>query len=477
MSQVMITKTDFIAYLDAPRHLWAIKHNKLSEKELNIFIQHLFDQGYEVEEYAEKYIKEVLIPEYGIDTSDIQLQPTHIDGNFQARTDVLIKNPETNNWDMYEVKSTNEVKKQHKYDATFQYLVFKEKYPIGSINILHLNKEYIRKVDINLSELFQVTDITEEVESLVTDVLTLRDEAIRTVQADDSNDIDKCIKPKECPCISICHHNLPEYSIYDINYFSRSVSKVRQLISEGIESVYDVPKDFPLSEMQRFQVDVAQNGEVVIDTAKIKQDLDGITYPLYFIDYESYNPAIPMYDGYKPFDQMPFQWSLHIQKMPDGKLEHYEFIETEQVDPIPSFLAELQKHIGSQSSLVVWNKTFEGTQNKRMGEIHPEFNEFCEDMNNRMYDLMDIFKNQWYADPKLKGSFSIKNVLPLLVPELSYDGMEIGEGATAMMSWYEMVYGNTIDTDETRSNLLKYCELDTLAMVRIYDSLLLMTSD
>jgi len=389
----MITKTDFIAFLDAPRHLWAIKNNKLSEKEINVFIQHLFDQGYEVEEQAEKYIQNILIPSYAIDPQNILLQPTQTQGNFQARTDILIKNTQTSKWDIYEIKSTNEVKKQHKYDATFQYLVFKEKYEIGTVNIVHLNKEYVRKGKLNLNELFQVSDITSQVQALSTEVSDLRDLAYIAATTEDSETVNKCIKPKECPCVDICHPNLPEYSIYDINYFSRSVNKVRDLIDQGIESIYDLPEDFLLSKMQRFQVDVAQKGEIVIDTKRIKKDLDRVTYPLYFIDYESYNPAIPMYDGYKPFDQMPFQWSLHIQQEQGGELEHFEFIEIKQIDPIINFLTELQKRIGDTGSLVVWNKSFEGTQNKRMGEIHPQFNEFCLNMNERMYDLMIYSKS------------------------------------------------------------------------------------
>lgn len=468
---MIITKTDFIAFLDAPRHLWAIKNNKLSEREINVFIQHLFDQGYEVEDQAEKYIQTILIPSYKIDPQNVLLQPIQTHDNFQARTDILIKNVKTNKWDIYEIKSTNEVKKQHKYDATFQYLVFKEKYEIGTVNIIHLNKEYVRKGKLNLNELFQVSDITSEVQALSTEVSDLRNLASITATTENSEMVDKCIKPKECPCIDICHPNLPEYSIYDINYLSRSVNKVRDLIDRGVENIYDVPEDFSLSEMQRFQVDIAQKGEIDIDTKRIKKDIDGVTYPLYFIDYESYNPAIPMYDGYKPFDQIPFQWSLHIQQEHGGELTHFEFIETQQIDPIINFLTELQKHIGDTGSLVVWNKSFEGTQNKRMGEIHPQFNEFCLNMNERMFDLMDIFKKQWYADPKLKGSFSIKNVLPLLVPDLSYKGMEIGDGATAMTSWNEMVYGNQKDVETVKNNLLRYCELDTMAMVKIFEKL------
>lgn len=126
-------------------------------------------------------------------------------------------------------------------------------------------------------------------------------------------------------------------------------------------------------------------------------------------------------------------------KEPNDQLEHSEFIETGQVDPVPAFLTKLKEAIGEKGSIIVWNKSFEGTQNRRMGEIHSEFQLFCEDMNNRMYDLMDIFRNGTYAHPKFKGSYSIKKVLPVLVSDLSYDGIDIAEGATAMASWDEMV--------------------------------------
>src|SRR5690606_27837559 len=119
-----ITKTDFIAYLDAPRHLWAVKNNKIPQQEVNAYVQHLFEQGYDVEKYAERYITECLLQKYKAKGTDVLLQPKQIDGEFEARTDVLILNPETSKWDMYEIKSSTSVSKQHKYDATFQKLVF-----------------------------------------------------------------------------------------------------------------------------------------------------------------------------------------------------------------------------------------------------------------------------------------------------------------------------------------------------------------
>ncbi len=470
-----LTKTDFVAYIDAPMHLWAIKHNKLDEKEIGAYVQHLFEQGYDVERYAERYIQEHLIHQYKANPEDILLQPTHIDGEFEARTDVLIRNPETNLWDMYEIKSSTKVEKVHKYDATFQSLVFKKKYELGDIYILHLNKEYVLDGEINLKELFTATNVTEVTESLKDEVHNLRYEALEITQEDEPQNVLACIRPKTCPCLELCHKDLPEYSIYDVNHLTASEKKIRELEEMGVKSVYDIPNTFPLTDKQSFQVQVAKNGTTSIDTDAIKTELNSLVYPLYFVDYESFNPAIPMYDGYKPYDQMPFQWSLHVLEHEGGELKHYEFIETEAIDPIPNFLKALQEVIGTEGSIIVWNETFEGTQNIRMGEIHPEYKDLCENMNNRMFDLMKIFRDGLYADPKFKGSYSIKKVLPVLVPDLSYDSMEIGEGATAMASWDEMVHklgeNELGKKNKIREDLLRYCELDTLAMVRIFESL------
>lgn len=470
----MLTKSDFLIYLDAPRHLWAAKRGMIEVKELNAYVQHLLEQGYEVEKLAEEYIQKCLIPQYKAQQSDILIQSTYIDGDFEARPDVLIRNPLTGKWDMFEIKSSTSVKKAHQYDATFQALIFQKKYDLGQIHVLHLNGKYIREGEINLSNLFVATNITEKVRSLKDEVNMLRYKALEDINEDDCTNVLGCIKPRECLCSDICHLNLPEYSIYDINYLSGNEKKIRELEERNIINILDIPHDFKLSEKQRFQVSIAQSKQVVIDIDSIKLDLKGIKYPLHFIDYESFNPAVPIYNGYKPYDQMSFQWSLHIQKEPNGDLEHFEFIELEKCDPIQNFLSELSKRIKRNGSIIVWNKTFEGTQNKRMGQIHPEFAVFCEDMNTRMYDLMDIFKNQWYADPKFKGSFSIKKVLPVLVPELSYEGMSIAEGATAMASWNEIVYGESVEYNkklDTKNNLLKYCELDTLAMIKIFEAI------
>lgn len=469
----MLTKSDFVAYIDSPRHLWAIKHNKLTEVEVNAFLEHLFEQGYAVEAYGEKYINEILIPEYNVSKNNVLFQPTAVDSEFEARADVLIKNPKTNKWDMYEIKSSTEVKRQHRYDVTFQSLVFGKNYDLGEIYILHLNPDYTRSGGIDLSRLFVRTNVTNIVSDLIHEVQILRYDALEILAENDYTSVQSCIRPKLCPCIGLCHQNLPDYSIYDINNLTANEKKIRELEKLGVISIDNVPPNFPLSDKQRFQVQVAQSNQASIDSDLIGKSFEKLQYPIYFIDYESFNPAIPMYDGYKPYDQIPFQWSLHVKETPTSELKHYEFIETQQIDPIVNFLSAMKSVVGTNGSVIVWNKAFEGTQNKRMGEIHPEFKEFCESMNSRLYDLMEIFRDGLYADRKFKGSYSIKKVLPVLVPSLSYKGMNIAEGATAMASWNEMVYGNANSTqkEQIRADLLKYCELDTLAMVRIFEKL------
>jgi hypothetical protein len=476
MSNNYITKTDFLLYLDSPLHLWAFKNDKDFKKEIDIFLQHLFKQGYEVEKYAKEYIKKYVIPEYKAKREDYFFQPTvrGEEGKYEARTDFIIKNPDTNKWDIYEIKSTTKVEKEHRYDATFQYLVFKEKYDIGDTYILHLNKEYIKKGDISLPDLFVTENVNDEMEKLKDEVFILRNDAYLVANKERREGIEGCIRPKKCPCPSICHPNLPEYSIYDINNITQNERKVRELETFG-EDISDVPKSFDLSTKQRVQVDIAQKGEVYINKEGIKERFEELTYPIFFLDYETFNPAIPIFDGYSPFDHITFQYSVHVKRdrnkginkqKEESMLEHYEYIHLEKTDPIPTLLQSLKKVLGDTGSIVVWNKAFEGSRNTRMGEIYPEYEEFCENMNERMFDLMEIFRDQLYIDPKIKGSYSIKQVLPLLVPDLKYDDLEIKEGSSAMINWYEMVYGTG---DNVKDSLLRYCELDTLAMVKIFE--------
>jgi hypothetical protein len=239
-----------------------------------------------------------------------------------------------------------------------------------------------------------------------------------------------------------------------------------------------VPDDFELTENQKNQVLAAKLGQPIIHDGEIKNELAKLKFPLYFLDYETISTAIPMFDGTKPYQQVCFQYSLHVLNKPeDGEEEmiHREFLAKEEDgNPVPKLLKQLAEDIGPTGNVIVWNQSFEMSRNKEMGEMYPEYKKFLLDVNERVYDLMEIFSKQLHVHPEFLGKTSIKYVLPVLVPELSYKNLEIQNGGMACLRWYEMVAKEMPkeDAEAIYKNLLIYCGLDTLALYKIYEHLI-----
>jgi uncharacterized protein DUF2779 len=466
MDNITLTKSDFLLFLNAPRHLWADKHG-LIDKTPSVFDINVMKQGYEVEALAKEYLeKYVLKP-----SEELIFQKTFTDKQFTARTDILVYKPATESYDLYEVKSGTSVKKENIYDVTYQFLIVNKQIKIDRVFILHLNSEYTRYSYLNLAELFIAEDVTQNVHELKEEVDTLRDLALEVTIKPSPDGTQACLNPKCCPCPDICHPGLPEVSIFDIPRLSKN--KKTELLNQGILDIKDVPASFALNAKQRLIVDVAQSNQEFINQEAIKKEFQHFTFPLYFLDYETYLAAIPKFDGYKPQQQMVFQYSLHKMESLNGEIQHTEHLAITKDDPSKSLVKQLREDIGDTGTVFVWFKPFEMTRNKELAIIHPEYADFLEDLNNHIYDLGDFISFGFYLHPAFKGRWSIKCVLPVMVPELSYKEMEIGKGDQAMMAWWEMVNDN-IPADEvenTKQALLKYCELDTWAMVKIWNSL------
>jgi hypothetical protein len=314
--------------------------------------------------------------------------------------------------------------------------------------------------------------------------------------------VKQCSSPYECPFIPYCwpQAGIPETnSIYDLTRINEST--LVELLDRGIMRIEDIPDDIELGKEQAAQVQTAKTQQPIIDRAGIKKALKKLQYPLYFLDYETVGPAIPLWDSTRSYQQVCFQYSLHVLREPPkkgakGKLEHYEYlaeggdsrraaniVAAAPRNPVPGLLKQLKHDIADdQGSVIVWYKSFEMTRNQEMAEMYPEYRDFLESVNGRIYDLRDIFKDLLYVHPDFRGSTSIKAVLPALVPELSYDNLEdIREGTMAGLRWLQLNFGGSDlteaervqGTDEERTrvrqNLLNYCERDTLAMVRVMD--------
>ena len=272
-NSIRITKSDYQLFLESPLHLWAKKNGKDSAAPSK-FETHLTTQGYDIETLAETYLEQHRLSL--AEGESLQLQREFSDENFLARTDALIFKPQTNTYDLYEIKSSARIKKSFLYDAAFQVLILQKDIQVDRVYILHLNKEYIRKSHLDLEKLFIAEEISQEIAPYLDEIAANRGKALAIALTDSPEGIEHCYKPKTCSYQNLCHPALPKNSIYNIPRISEK--KKVQLLAQGIVNIKDVPADFPLNEKQRKIVDVAQSKKPDIDHDAIRQIFSNFEY-------------------------------------------------------------------------------------------------------------------------------------------------------------------------------------------------------
>lgn len=485
-----LSKSDFLKYRVCPSYFWLWKHEPdlVPDDSTAEVRDNKFEQGNQVEAIARQIFPNgILVEGYNIqaktntekivaDGASVLFQATVItDNNLLAMADILERDGE--GWILYEVKSSGEIKKDtHIPDMAFQKIAFEHAgYKINDVRIIHLNKQFVRHGNvINPDECFVTEEVNEAVSAILPEVVSQIDLAIENINQHEAPSTCPCrllSRGKHCPTFAYFNRDIPDYSVYDISRMQGK--KLAELVDNEIFKTTDIPDDFPLTANQAIQVKVDKSGQTLIDKDAIHRELSSLEYPLYFIDYESVNPAIPLIDNTHPHQQVVFQYSLHILDSPDAELRHTEFLCRNSLsDSMRALVSRMREDIQDQGSIIVWNKSFERPRNSEMGVLFPEFKDFLEGMNDRIYDLKDVFSKNYYVDPGFRGSNSIKDVLPVLAPHLSYKELAIGKGDLASVRWYEIVTGeDETDADQVFEDLLKYCKLDTLAMVEIYNVL------
>lgn len=465
-----LTKSLFIQYLDSPLHMWLSFRGEVQPLPLSEYDQHVVEQGYQVEALAKEFLRQKVASEYPQGTT-LTFESVLTDGNYESRIDALVHDTVHDTYDLYEIKSSTGVHSSHKYDVTFQYLIAKNTLPVNKVYLVHVNGEYKRQGEIDITQLFTVEDMHYYIQRKIDEVYQERIEAWNVLNLPTMPVDEHCFKPKTCPFPSICFPELPKYSIYDL---SRATQKqLSELEDMQIKLLRDIPDGFTPNYKQKLQIQTTRIEQPIINHQAITHELERLQFPLYFLDYETFGPALPMYDGYSPYQMITNQFSIHVVRHPDDpedKYEHYEFLATEPTDPSAEIAAKLCEVIGDTGTIIVWNKGFECGRNTELGILCTEFCDKLQSINNRTYDLMEIFSNGFYVDHRFLGSASIKKVLPILCPELSYKVLEIGDGVTAMTKWYDMVHGNLSEEERAKiqQDLLTYCKLDTWAMVAIW---------
>jgi superfamily II DNA or RNA helicase len=346
---------------------------------------------------------------------------------------------------------------------------------------IHLNSEYVRAGALDLNGLFEIEDMTEEVQAMLPATEAEMKTALEYVsqEAEPSGHCDCIYRGRSRHCGTFHHSNpdVPEYGVHDIARIGSGKAKLAGLVDRGIFRLEDLPAGFDLTDIQRNQVNAYIQDRVLIRHAEIARELRKLVFPVYFLDYETCPAAIPRFDGFSPYQQIPFQYSLHVLDRVDGEPRHEEFLSTTPGDPSVAMCASLQRHIGETGNVVVWSKKFERTINRELGERIPAAKPFLDSLNSRVFDLMDSFSKQLYVHKGFKGGTSIKDVLPVLVPELSYKDLAIQEGGTASQSWDKITSAQTSQREKNQivHDLKLYCERDTFAMVAIWRHLVNLT--
>lgn len=391
-------------------------------------------------------------------------------------------------WHGYEVKSTSDVEDQHIVDAALQHWVIKRAgVNIVSMSIMHLNPEYVLREDgLDVKMLFCCIDITRDVVAMESEITAQIEEQKSCLDIEEVPEVSigpHCSKPYDCDFKGHCwkQAGVPEYSVLNL---SRGGKKSWKLFHSGVRHVADVdPESVKLSPMQRMQVDAEKSNRVHVNAPELAFFLRQIVYPVYYFDFETIAPAVPLFPRSRCYQQIPFQYSLHIlqeeitSEIPTDTeiLQHREFLgDGSTADPRIPLLEQLIADLGEYGSIVVYSKSFEDTRLQEMARDFPEYAERIALIRSRLVDLAVPFQEKHYYDPAMKGKYSIKQVLPAVCPDCqnSYKELDIRDGFTASSVYLNMVTGNFEgDRDKGRIDLLKYCKLDTFAMVKIHDKL------
>ena len=493
MSEINLTKSKYCQAVQCEKILWLNKYRPLPKEENGIL-----KKGIEVGELAKGLFGDYEDVPYD-ENQSVRVKKTEellknkeniiTEASFSYKNnfcsvDILKNDPD--GVEIYEVKSSTEIKDIYVDDVSYQYFVLSNlNLNVKKACIVYINKDYIRGKNLDMKELFNINDLTEDVIEKQSEIKSNIDFINIYMESHDENsepvkEIEQhCFKPYKCDFWDYCTKHLEKPNVFDIRGMqNRSKFKkyregkvtFRDLENEKINAKYLEQIDFTLN-----------NRPPKIDKSEIQNVLDSLQYPLYFIDYEACQYAIPEFEKTKPYQQIPFQYSLHIKRSEDAPFEHKEFLgEIDDENLIRTFAESMINDLAENGSVIVYNRTFEEKLvNNKISEMYPDLKEEIDRINSNIVDLMVPFKNRDYYTKEMEGSYSIKYVLPALYPDdkkLDYNELSlIHKGDEASEAFLSLKDKTPEEQEKIRHALLEYCKLDTYAMVKIWEKFIEVT--
>lgn len=494
-----LSKSQFTRGMQCDRSLWLYRERPQLRDAVEPDQQFIFDQGTEVGKLAHQWLKGGVLIEADHKQPELALEQTQkaiADGasviyeaaflheDVLVRVDILAKGP-GGVWDLYEVKSSTEVEHVYLLDAAIQrYVLEGAGIKLGVAHVVHLDPAYVRFGELDLTKLFKAVDVMAETDLIVPNVpkQLARMKAIAKMSEEPKVDIGPhCSKPHDCDFRGHCWAHVPDYSVF--NLAGARKDKTTELWNRGYKTVDAIPdwdgkksdQTYKLTDYQNVQRLVARTKQPYINLDAIAGMLRELGWPRYFLDFEAVNRAIPAYDAMRPYQQMPFEASVHFKREPGAPLEHLIFMADGTKDPRLELAEFLRAALGDMGPVIAYHKSYEGGILKALDNFLPGGNtsKAMLQAESRLWDLADPFKKALYHHPAFLGRWSIKAVLPVLVPDMDYKGLAIRDGAAAMRAYERLMTEKLAPAEREQliADLKAYCGQDTLAMVRILDRL------
>jgi len=479
-----LSKTRYISGCQCHLKLWYDCYEGELEADVDVVTQAIFDTGHEVGRLAQqRYAGGVLVEadhlhaQEALERTRELVADESVPAIFEAafehrgvliRADVLERTP-LGDFNLIEVKSGTSVKEVHEHDVAVQLWVLRGAgIPIATAGVLTLNRGYVfngRNLDVyRLFRFHNLNDAVAEHLPWITDDVSGLHEMLSADDAPVIDPGDHCFEPYECGYYEFCTRDW-EYLQHPISDLPRMrMTKLEALEELGIEEIGDIPDDYPLSKRQALvRLCVTTGSEYVSEN--LRGELDEASYPIHYLDFESFNPAIPRYAGTRCYDAVPFQFSVHREEA-DGSVSHREFLWTESEDPRKPLAEALLDVLGARGSICVYS-TFERRVIRELARNLPDLAPDLEALLERLWDLLKVVERNYYHRD-LHGSFSIKQVLPVLVPDMDYEGLAISDGREASVAYQASL---TCDDQQERTRIFdalrEYCAQDTLAMMML----------
>lgn len=491
MSKYHFSKSRYCNGIQCPKMLW-LKKNMPDEFDDSVMNQAILSTGNDVGDlamglfgdytevpYSESLSEMIPATQKLIDdgVKNICEASFSYDGCF-CSVDIL-RNLGGNKVELYEVKSSTEVKDIYKEDVSYQnFVLSKLGFDVQKVCLVHINNQYVRHGELELDKLFTIVDLTDVAKSKVSEVeenIAKFREYLEQETEPECKVGSQCSSPYDCGYWSHCAVDMPEdgeptvWSISRLRdkqwYYDNGYITFQQLYDAGI---------LKGNYLQQVEVEL-KNLPPQIKPKEVSKFLDTLSYPLYFLDFETFNPAVPLYAESSPYQQIVFQYSLHYIEKEGGELKHKECLAYPGSDPRRQIAEQLCKDIPLDVCTTAYNMGFEKGKIRDLAALYPDLHDHLMNIHDNIKDIMIPFQKRWYYTKEMQGSYSIKYVLPALFPDdpsLNYHNLEgVHNGGEASNTFLAMQKMDKDELEKWREHLLRYCELDTFAMVKVLEKL------